>query len=83
KSLAGGFPISAVVGKAEIMDAPTPGGLGGTYGGTAVACAAALAVLDAFQEDGLVARAAALGTKLSASLEALQARHEDIGVVRG
>ncbi len=83
KSLAGGFPISAVVGKAEIMDAPTPGGLGGTYGGNAVACAAALAVLDAFQEDGLVARAAALGTKLSASLEALQARHEDIGVVRG
>jgi 4-aminobutyrate aminotransferase/(S)-3-amino-2-methylpropionate transaminase len=83
KSLAGGFPISGVVGRAEIMEAPTPGGLGGTYGGNAIACAAALAVLDAFEEDGLVERAAALGAKLSASLEALQAMHGDIGVVRG
>ncbi|MGR9503695.1 4-aminobutyrate--2-oxoglutarate transaminase [Rhizobium leguminosarum] len=83
KSLAGGFPISGVVGKAEIMDAPAPGGLGGTYGGNAIACAAALAVLDAFEQDGLVERAAALGTKLSAALEALKAKHADIGVVRG
>lgn len=83
KSLAGGFPLSALVGKAEIMDAPTPGGLGGTYGGNAVACAAALAVLDAFEQDGLVERAAALGTKLSAALDALKAKHADIGVVRG
>lgn len=83
KSLAGGFPISAVVGKAEIMDAPTPGGLGGTYGGNAIACAAALAVLDAFEQDGLVERAAALGEKLGANLEALKAKHSDIGVVRG
>ncbi|PAM45920.1 4-aminobutyrate--2-oxoglutarate transaminase, partial [Acinetobacter baumannii] len=50
KSLAGGMPLSGVVGRAEIMDAPTPGGLGGTYGGNAVACAAALAVLDLFEE---------------------------------
>jgi len=83
KSLAGGFPISGVVGKAEIMDAPAPGGLGGTYGGNAIACAAALAVLDAFEADGLVARAAALGDKLSNALEALKAQHADIGVVRG
>ncbi|MGO4174749.1 4-aminobutyrate--2-oxoglutarate transaminase [Bosea sp. TAF32] len=83
KSLAGGFPISGVVGKAEIMDAPTPGGLGGTYGGNAVACAAALAVLDAFEQDGLVERAGVLGGKLSAALDALKAKHPDIGVVRG
>ncbi|MER8953355.1 4-aminobutyrate--2-oxoglutarate transaminase [Mesorhizobium sp. M0833] len=83
KSLAGGFPISGVVGKAEIMDAPAPGGLGGTYGGNAVACAAALAVLDAFEEDGLIERAATLGTKLSNALDALKAEHADIGVVRG
>ncbi|WP_163359882.1 aminotransferase class III-fold pyridoxal phosphate-dependent enzyme, partial [Klebsiella aerogenes] len=72
---AGGFPISGVVGRADIMDAPTPGGLGGTYGGNAIACAAALAVLDAFEQDGLVERAAALGIKLTASLEALQSKH--------
>ncbi len=83
KSLAGGFPLSAVIGKAEIMDAPTPGGLGGTYGGNAIACAAALAVLDAFEEEGLVERAAAHGAKLSAALEALRAKHAEIGVVRG
>ncbi|RRH96890.1 4-aminobutyrate--2-oxoglutarate transaminase [Mesorhizobium tamadayense] len=83
KSLAGGFPLSGVVGKAEIMDAPAPGGLGGTYGGNPIACAAALAVLDAFEQDGLVERAAALGTRLSDALEALKANHTDIGVVRG
>jgi 4-aminobutyrate aminotransferase/(S)-3-amino-2-methylpropionate transaminase len=83
KSLAGGFPLSGVVGKADIMDGPAPGGLGGTYGGNAIACAAALAVLDAFEQDGLVERAAALGTKLSAALDAFQAKHADIGVVRG
>jgi 4-aminobutyrate aminotransferase/(S)-3-amino-2-methylpropionate transaminase len=83
KSLAGGFPISGVVGKAEIMDAPAPGGLGGTYGGNGIACAAALAVLDAFEQDGLVDRAAELGEKLSAALDALKATHPEIGVVRG
>jgi 4-aminobutyrate aminotransferase/(S)-3-amino-2-methylpropionate transaminase len=83
KSLAGGFPISGVVGKAEIMDAPAPGGLGGTYGGNAIACAAALAVLDAFEQDGLVERAATLGDKLSKALNQLKAKHADIGTVRG
>ncbi|MET3715881.1 4-aminobutyrate aminotransferase/(S)-3-amino-2-methylpropionate transaminase [Pseudomonas sp. PvP001] len=56
KSLAGGMPLSGVVGRAEMMDAPTPGGLGGTYGGNAVACAAALAVLDLFEREDLVAQ---------------------------
>jgi 4-aminobutyrate aminotransferase/(S)-3-amino-2-methylpropionate transaminase len=83
KSLGGGFPISGVVGRAEIMEAPTPGGLGGTFGGNAIACTAALAVLDAFEQDGLVARAATLGSKLSAALDALRVKHADIGVVRG
>ena len=55
KSLAGGLPLSGVVGKAHIMDAPLPGGLGGTYGGNALACAAALAVIDAFEQEQLLA----------------------------
>ena len=71
KSLAGGLPLSAVVGRASIMDAPLPGGLGGTYGGNALACAAALAVLDAFAEDGLLERGRALGRALQAGLERL------------
>jgi 4-aminobutyrate aminotransferase/(S)-3-amino-2-methylpropionate transaminase len=83
KSLAGGFPLSGVVGRADIMDAPAPGGLGGTYGGNAIACAAAHGVLDAFEQEGLVARAAALGEKLSQALEALKRKHAGIGVVRG
>ena len=58
KSLGGGLPLAAVVGTAEIMDGPAPGGLGGTYGGNPLACAAALAVLDVFESDGLVAKAA-------------------------
>jgi 4-aminobutyrate aminotransferase/(S)-3-amino-2-methylpropionate transaminase len=83
KSLAGGLPLSGVVGKAEIMDAPLPGGLGGTYGGNALACAAALAVLDAFAQDGMLARASALGRKLNAGLLELQNKHAAIGEVRG
>lgn len=83
KSLAGGFPLSGVVGKAEIMDAPTPGGLGGTYGGNAVACAAALAVLDAFEQDGLLERASGLGERLRVALSSLQEENDFIGTVRG
>lgn len=83
KSLAGGLPLSGVVGKAEIMDAPLPGGLGGTYGGNALACAAALGVLDAFEQDGLLARAEALGRQLGAGLERLAAAYRAIGTVRG
>jgi 4-aminobutyrate aminotransferase/(S)-3-amino-2-methylpropionate transaminase len=68
KSLAGGFPLSGVIGRAAIMDASEPGGLGGTYAGNPLACAAALAVLDVFEEEKLVARANTLGAKLKARL---------------
>ena len=83
KSLAGGLPLSGVVGRAAIMDAPAPGGLGGTYGGNALSCAAAMGVLDAFEQEGLVARAAMLGATMRGRLEALQQRHASIGEVRG
>jgi len=61
KGIAGGYPLAAVVGKSEIMDAPLPGGLGGTYGGSPVACAAALAVLDVIEEENLVQRSQQVG----------------------
>jgi 4-aminobutyrate aminotransferase/(S)-3-amino-2-methylpropionate transaminase len=82
KSLAGGFPLAGVVGKAEIMDAPAPGGLGGTYGGSPVACAAGLAVLDVIEEEGLVARAADIGARISDWARARQAAHACLGDVR-
>jgi len=71
KSLAGGFPLSGVIGRAAIMDASEPGGLGGTYAGNPLACAAALAVLDVFEEEKLVERANVLGAKLKARLTAM------------
>ena len=83
KSLAGGLPLSAVVGRAEIMDAPLPGGLGGTYAGNPLSCAAALAVLDVFEEEQLVSRAARLGAELREGLVRLQSRVPAIGDVRG
>ena len=83
KSIAGGLPLSAVVGKAQIMDAPPPGGLGGTYAGSPLACAAALAVLDVVAEEQLVQRSRVLGTQLMARLKALQAKCPAIGEVRG
>jgi 4-aminobutyrate aminotransferase / (S)-3-amino-2-methylpropionate transaminase / 5-aminovalerate transaminase len=83
KSIAGGLPLSAVVGKAEIMDAPPPGGLGGTYAGSPLACAAALAVLDVIAEEHLIERAQQLGAKLIARLKTLQAKYSAIGEVRG
>lgn len=82
KSLAGGLPLSGVVGRAEIMDAPLPGGLGGTYGGNALACAAALAVLDVFAQEDLLARSNLLGQRLQAGLLSLQAHYPQIGDVR-
>jgi 4-aminobutyrate aminotransferase/(S)-3-amino-2-methylpropionate transaminase len=72
KGIAGGFPIAAVVGKSDIMDAPLPGGLGGTYGGSPVACAAALAVLDIIEQENLVPRANEIGAIFSKRLTALQ-----------
>jgi 4-aminobutyrate aminotransferase / (S)-3-amino-2-methylpropionate transaminase / 5-aminovalerate transaminase len=83
KSIAGGLPLSAVVGKAEIMDAPPDSSIGGTYVGNPVAQAAALAVLDIFDEEGLVERAAALGETIRARMEAWQERWPAIGDVRG
>lgn len=85
KSLAGGFPLSGVIGRAEIMDAAEPGGLGGTYAGSPVACAAALAVLDVIAEEGLLARAETLGARTRARLTAFEARNDlrPIAGVRG
>ena len=83
KGMAGGYPLAAVTGKAEIMDAPLPGGLGGTYGGSPVGCAAALAVIDEIREHGLVDRALEIGARFRSRLEALQAKHpQTIGHLR-
>ena len=83
KSLAGGMPLSAVCGRAEIMDAPAPGGLGGTYAANPLAVASALAVLDVIAEENLCARAEKLGNKLTAHLSALRATVPAISDVRG
>ncbi|MFT5721983.1 MAG: 4-aminobutyrate aminotransferase/(S)-3-amino-2-methylpropionate transaminase, partial [Motiliproteus sp.] len=83
KGIAGGFPIAAVVGKAEIMDAPLPGGLGGTYGGSPLGCVAALAVLEVIEEEQLCQRAIDIGARIVASLSSLQHRYpHKIGNVR-
>jgi len=83
KSMAGGFPISGVVGRAEVMDAPAPGGLGGTYAGSPLGCAAALAVLEVFEEEQLLARSRHLGDKLTTALRILARRHRSMAEVRG
>ena len=83
KSMAGGFPISAVVGRADVMDAPAPGGLGGTYAGSPMSCAAALAVLDVFAKENLLERSRQLGARLSASLKVMAAKNPCIAEVRG
>jgi 4-aminobutyrate aminotransferase/(S)-3-amino-2-methylpropionate transaminase len=83
KSMAGGFPISAVIGKAELMDAVPAGGLGGTYAGHPLACAAALAVLDVFERERLLERSRAIGERLRAGLTAMMSRHPEIRDVRG
>lgn len=78
KGIAGGFPIAAVVGKSEVMDAPLPGGLGGTYGGSPVACAAALAVLDIIEEERLVERSAHIGEQFNHRLSQLKAAFPEL-----
>jgi 4-aminobutyrate aminotransferase len=83
KSLAGGFPLAGVVGRAEVMDAAPPGGLGGTYAGNPIACAAALAVLDVFRDENILGRAEKLGISIRKSLDEMRARYECIGDVRG
>jgi 4-aminobutyrate aminotransferase/(S)-3-amino-2-methylpropionate transaminase len=83
KSLAAGLPLSAVVGRKEIMDAVHASGIGGTYGGNPVACAAALAVMDVFAQENLLQRAEALGKRIQARLKAFADEFELIGDVRG
>jgi len=85
KSLGGGLPLSGVIGRAELMDAAPPGGLGGTYAGSPPACAAALAVLDVIEQEGLLARADAIGGRMLAQLQAWTGRTDllPIGHVRG
>ncbi|GEP48556.1 4-aminobutyrate--2-oxoglutarate transaminase [Microbacterium saccharophilum] len=83
KGIAGGMPLAAVTGRSEIMDASHSGGLGGTYGGNPVACAAALASIDAYENEGLLERAQEIGTILRTRLESLQAGDPRIGDVRG
>ena len=83
KSLAAGMPLAAVVGKQEIMDAVHSWGLGGTYGGNPVACAAGLAVLESFEEENMLEKSVALGGKLQARFEKWQKDFDIIGEIRG
>jgi 4-aminobutyrate aminotransferase len=83
KSLGGGLPLAAVTGRAEVMDAVPPGGLGGTFGGNPVACAAAIAVLDEVRTDDFRERAAELGKRIRARLEDFVAQSHLLGEVRG
>lgn len=85
KSLAGGFPLAGVLGKAHIMDATDPGGLGGTYAGSPVACAAALAVLDVIEEEKLLTRANDMGAIIKARLETFALRNDmlPVAAIRG
>lgn len=82
KSLAGGFPLSGVIGKAKIMDSVEPGGLGGTYGGSPLGCAAGLAVLDVIEAEQLCDKANAIGEQIRAWAKALQADTQCIGDIR-
>ena len=83
KALGGGMPIAAVTGRAEIMDAPVAGGLGGTYGGNPVSCAAALAAIETMTHGGLVDRARRIGKEIDHRLRALAAQYPQIGDLRG
>jgi 4-aminobutyrate aminotransferase/(S)-3-amino-2-methylpropionate transaminase len=85
KSLAGGFPLSGVIGRADIMDSADPGGLGGTYAGSPLAIAAALAVLEIIEEEKLIDRANHIGEKMKSKLEAISRRNNTIPIaaIRG
>lgn len=83
KSIAGGFPLAGVTGRADVMDAIAPGGLGGTYAGNPIACAAALAVLDIFEQENLLQKANTLGNTLRDGLMEIAETHREIGDVRG
>ena len=83
KSMAGGYPLSGVVGRAEVMDAPAAGGLGGTYAGSPIACAAALAVLDVFAKENLLERSRTLGAHLMSRLKTMAGKYPCVADVRG
>jgi 4-aminobutyrate aminotransferase / (S)-3-amino-2-methylpropionate transaminase / 5-aminovalerate transaminase len=85
KSLASGFPLAGVVGRAKIMDAPDPGGLGGTYAGNPVACAAALGTIEAFEKEGLLEKAVQQGKTVMKRLQAMKAKGKGMamGEIRG
>jgi 4-aminobutyrate aminotransferase/(S)-3-amino-2-methylpropionate transaminase len=83
KSLGGGLPLAGVTGRAEVMDAVSPGGLGGTFGGNPVACAAACAVLDEVATESFRARAEELGERIREALERIASRVDSVGEVRG
>ncbi|MDR7190661.1 4-aminobutyrate aminotransferase/(S)-3-amino-2-methylpropionate transaminase [Microbacterium sp. BE35] len=83
KGIAGGLPLAAVTGRADIMDASHAGGLGGTYGGNPIACAAALAAIDVFENDGMLERAREIEAVLKGRLQQLQATDPRVGDVRG
>src|SRR3954470_2172246 len=83
KGIAGGLPLAAVTGRAEIMDSAQPGGLGGTFGGNPVACAAAIAVFEAIEQNDLLAQGRRIEAALKPALEKLQEKYDIIGEVRG
>jgi 4-aminobutyrate aminotransferase/(S)-3-amino-2-methylpropionate transaminase len=83
KGIAGGFPLAAVTGRAEIMDASQPGGLGGTFGGNPVSCAAAVAVFEAIEANNLLGEAARIEKSLTAGLTTLKNKYDIIGEIRG
>jgi 4-aminobutyrate aminotransferase/(S)-3-amino-2-methylpropionate transaminase len=83
KSMAAGMPLSGVIGRAELMDAPPPGTLGGTYSGNPVACAAALAVLDLFEQEDMAARSQVIGERVLQHFLSLQNRYPFVGEARG
>jgi 4-aminobutyrate aminotransferase/(S)-3-amino-2-methylpropionate transaminase len=84
KSLAAGMPLAAVTGRAEVMDAPHPGGLGGTYSGNPLACVAAVEAIDTIRDPAFLERATAVGERLRGHLDQIQAEHPDlVGDVRG
>ncbi len=83
KSIGGGLPLAGVTGRAEIVDAVPPGGLGGTFGGNPLSCAASAVVLDTVSDEAFLAQARELGETLRARLDDIASRHDDIGEVRG
>jgi 4-aminobutyrate aminotransferase/(S)-3-amino-2-methylpropionate transaminase len=83
KSLAAGFPLSGVVGRADVMDAPDPGGLGGTYGGNPIACAAGVAVMDVMRDEKLPERAVRIGSVVEERMQSWAREHGLVGDVRG